>query len=98
MPSEGIVRLVGSGNHDQANFRHREQFVHAPHDANIGIFLGCLGTAALHNDGKVQSCHSTNHRVVKSSASETESDKPDFNLVHPSFPTILPNNYQLSPT
>jgi hypothetical protein len=73
------VRLVGSGDNDEANPRHREQFIQAPHDLNVRIFLGCLRAATLHDGGEMQARHSANHRRVKRAAGETESYEADFN-------------------
>ena len=85
LPRERIVRLVRSGNHDEANLRYRQQFVQAPHDSNVGILLRCFGPAALQNRVEMQTRHGANHRRVKRAASETESYEADFNHSETSF-------------
>jgi len=67
------VRVVRCGDDDEANICNREQFAQAPPDSNVGIFLGCLRAATLHDSGEMQTRHSADHRRMERAAGETES-------------------------
>ena len=78
---ERVVRLIGRGDYDKADFREGEKFVDGANDASVGIGLGCCGAGALQNSGEAQAGNSADYRSVEGAPGEAEADQADVECV-----------------
>ena len=77
--------VVWRGDDNQMDFLDGEKIIQISNDSNVGIFPGCFAAAPLQNSGKMQIRHGANHRRVKRTPGETESNEANFNHREPSF-------------
>jgi hypothetical protein len=72
------MRVVGSGDDDEADFFLREKLVERADDFYVGIFFGGFVAGALEDGGEMQAGDGANDRGVEGAASEAETDEADF--------------------
>jgi len=78
---ERIVRVVGSGDDDEADIREGEEFFEGANDACVGVGLGGFGAGALQNGGEAQAGNGADYRSVEGSTGEAEADQADVDAV-----------------
>ena len=82
---ERVVRLVGSGDGDEAEGIDGEKFVEGADDAGIGIELRGGVAGALKNCGEAQAGNGVDHRCVETAAAQAKTD--EAHIDHFAFPS-----------
>lgn len=80
---ERVMRIVRSGNSDEANLANRKKLIERANDAHAGIFLGSLVTAALQDGGEVKTGYGADYGRMERASAKAKADESDINHLCP---------------